>query len=731
LLWADTLRCAVALHQGGDLAAAETLYQEVLRLQPDSFDARHLLGVLRAQQARHAEARELIARALMIKPGDPAALASFGKVQMTLGDFTGALASYDRALAARPGSADLLYARGNALRETGDLNAAEQSYLAATQAQPGFADAWSNRGAVLGRLGRSDEALAAFDRATSLAPNHAQAWNNRATLLGALNRFAESIDSASRAIAAEPGFAEAFANRGSARWRLNQSDAALEDLNRALAINPGLTSALSNRARLLWAQAHDHDLARRDLERLLKLDPDFPLARGDLFYVRASIADWSRFDEDVLALTRAVQAGKLAVQPFIFQACASSSADLLACAQTYAGREYPPQAPLAPAIVQTRPKIRLGYFCGEFRGHATAYLSVGLFEQHDRSAFDVIGFDNGAGDDSPTRKRLESGFDRIIAIGDMSDKQAAERIRAEEVDILINLNGYYGAHRMGVFAHRPAAIQVNWLGFPGTLGAPYMDYILADRTVIPEDKQHFFAEQLVWLPGSYQVNDNKRQIASRTPTRAEAGLPDDAFVFCNFNQPYKLSPAMLAAWLRILARVPASVLWLWANNNIFETNVKHFAARHGIAAERIVIAQPVPVQDHLARLRLADLFLDSLPYNAHTTASDALWAGLPLLTLTGTTFAGRVATSLLNAADLPELVTATPQDYENCAAELAHDPLALRALRDRLAASRDTCALFDTTLFRRHIEAAYRDIWDRRCAGLAPKSFAVRLTASA
>ena len=727
LLWADALRRAVALHQAGDLAAAEKLYQDVLSLHADNFDANHLLGVLRAQQRRYDQAQTLIERAIGVRPGDPAALASYGKVQMALGDFAGALKSYDRALAAHPNNPDLLYARGNALRETGDLAAAEQSYLAATRAQPGFADAWSNLGAVLGQLGRSSEALACLERATSLAPGLPQAWNNRATLLCELNRFAEAIESASRAIALRPGFAEAFANRGSAHWRLNKIPAALADFNQALAIDPDLLGALSNRAKLLWSETCDYELARRDLEHLLRLDPDFPQARGDLFYARASIADWSRFDDDVQALSRAVRAGQPAVQPFIFQACASSSADLLSCATLHAAREYPPQPPLAPATAHERPKIRLGYVCGEFRGHATSYLSVGLFEHHDRGAFEVIGFDNGAGDDSSTRKRLESAFDRIIAISGMSDGRAAERIRAEEVDILVDLNGYYGAHRMGVFAHRPAPLQVNWLGFPGTLGAPYIDYIIADRIVIPEDEQRFFTERVVWLPGSYQVNDDKRRIAAKTPSRAEMGLPGDAFVFCNFNQPYKLSPAQLQAWLAILAHVPHSVLWLWANNPTFELNVKLFAAHHGIAMERIVIAGPAPVEDHLARLKLADLFLDSLPYNAHTTASDALWAGVPVLTLTGTTFAGRVATSLLVAAGLPELVTATPKEYEIRAIELAHDPRSLRVLRDRIVAARNNCCLFDTERFCRNIETAYRGMWQRHRAGLAPAPFAIAL----
>jgi len=719
----ESLRQAFALHQRGDLIAAEKLYQEILRLHPQSFDACHLMGVLRAQQGRASEARTLIERALALKPGDVAALASHGKLLMQLGDFAAAQKSYNQALAARPGSPDLLYARGNAEREAGQLAAAEQSYLAAIKAQPNFADAYSNRGAVLQLMGRADDALANLDRAIALVPNHARALNNRATLLADQHRFAEAIDSASRAIAAQPRFAEAFANRGSAHWQLHRTAEALADFNQALAINPDLTSALSNRARLLWSQMRDFEPARRDLEHLLKRASDFPLAQGDLFYVRASIGDWRQFDTDVAALTRATDAGELAVQPFIYQACATSPASLLANAKTYAAREYPPRSPLQ--LQPGQGKIRIGYVCGEFRGHATAYLSVGLFEQHDRSRFDIIAFHNGARDDSPTRARLEKAFDKIISIRELGDEQAAKRIAEEQIDILVNLNGYYGDHRMGVFAHRPARAQVNWLGFPGTLGASYMDYIIADRVVLPGGEQNLFTEQVVWLPHSYQVNDNRRATAPHAPSRAEAGLPRDAFVFCNFNQPYKLSPAMLQRWLGILTRVPDSVLWLWANTNAFEANIKRFAAAHGVNPARIVIAGPAAQPDHLARLALADLFLDSLPYNAHTTASDALWAGVPLITCTGTTFAGRVATSLLYAANLPELITTTPQDYEELAVALANEPQRLRVLRARLSHQQGSCALFDTEGFTHHVEQAFTTMADRARAGLAPQSFAV------
>jgi predicted O-linked N-acetylglucosamine transferase (SPINDLY family) len=715
----------VALHQAGDLVQAESLYRQALVSAPQSFDAHHLLGVLLAQTGRPGEARHEFDTALALRPGDATALSSIGKLLLAAGDAQGARAAYNTALVTHPGHPGLLFARGNAERALGELAAAEQSYRGTIAADPTHHHAHNNLGAVLERQGQADAALACYSRATELAPGNAEAWNNRAGLLAHLHRYADAEVSASRAVAARPAFAQAFNSRGIARWRLGRNEEALADFNQALTLDPALPGALANRAKLLWSEKRDFTGAARDLEELVRLDPAFPLARGELFYVRATGGDWRHFDTDVAALTLAVRQNQPVVEPFIFQAIATSPADLLANARLHTSREYPPRTPLAANAPHSHDKIRLGYVCGEFRGHATSYLSAGLFEHHDQAGFEVIAFDNGAGDDSPTRTRLEAAFDRIIPIAGMSDLAAAQRIRAEEIDILINLNGYYGAHRMGVFAHRPAPLQVNWLGFPGTLGADYMDYIIADRVVLPEAEQCFFSEKPVWLPHSYQVNDDRRAIAARTPARAECGLPTDAFVFCNFNQSYKLSPAMLQTWLRILARVPHSVLWLWAGHDGHGVRVKQFAADHGIDAARIVIAPPVPGEDHLARLKLADLFLDSLPYNAHTTASDALWVGLPLLTQTGTTFAGRVATSLLQALDLPELVTASQQDYENRAVELAQDVPRLNALRARLAANRTTTPLFNTALFCRHLEAACKDMWQHYIAGDAPKPFAV------
>ncbi|HEX3755840.1 MAG TPA: hypothetical protein VHV26_12280, partial [Rhizomicrobium sp.] len=481
--------------------------------------------------------------------------------------------------------------------------------------------------------------------------------------------------------------------------------------------------ALNNRAYTLWAGLGLLDPAARDLERLLAIDPDFPDARGESLLLRLYGGDWHDYDAQVAAIDAGVRAGRRVVRPFVYQAVSQSPADLQACSRIFAEARFPGVGAVAPGPAGTG-KIRIGYVSADFRDQATAHLMAGLYELHDKEKFEIVAFDNGGSDDSEVRRRMEAAFDKFVPIAALTDEAAAARVRGEKIDVLVNLNGYFGAPRMGIFVRRPAPLQVHYLGFPATLGAPYIDYIIADRMVIPEDERQFYTEQVVWLPDTYQVNDSKRVIAPDT-SRAAQGLPEDSFVFCNFNQSYKLAPATFAIWMKILKQVPGSMLWLLDSFPAFRENLWHEAGRHGVERERLIFAPPAAVEEHLARLKLADLFLDTLPYNAHTTASDALWAGLPLLTLRGTAFPGRVAASLLAAAGLPELITQTPEEYVQLAIALAGDKLRLSGLREKLAKNRLACPLFNTARFARHIEAAFTTMVQIARRGEPPRSFSV------
>ena len=665
----------LAAHKAGRLSEAQAHYEAALREAVGFHPALHLMGLLFFQKQDHARALEWFSRAVAVEPAASiASRAGRGEVLLELNRLEEALDDFDRVLAA----------------------------------DPGMAAVWNNRGLALNALKRHEEALASYERAIALAPLAAQAHNNRGDALRELRRFGEALASFDRALAIKPDDWASLNNRAIALSLMGRMDEALASYDRALAIEPNIPAALHARGNLNWAQKSQLGPAIADLERLVKLASDFPFARGSLMRLKMNAAAWDDYAGQKEILDEGVRAGRPVIEPFIYLALSDRPQDLKACAELYARMRFPAQpAPGAAAAKSGKRKIRVGYVCGEFRKHATLYLMAGLFECHDRDQFDIFAFDNGGSDDSELRRRFEAAVTNIVDIRQTSDFAAAARIRAAEIDILVDLNGYSGEQRLGIFAHRPAPVQVSWLAYPGTLGAPYLDYILADRIVIPEGEEKYFREKVVRLPHSYQINDDKRAIAE-TISRAEAGLPEDGFVFCNFNHANKFTPETFDLWMRILGQVPGSRLWLLAPHAIAQENLKAEARARGVDPARLVFAPHLPFARHLARLRLADLFLDGLPYGAHTTASDALWAGLPLITRRGDSFAGRVASSLLAAIGMDELVTQNTAQFEALALGLASEPARLAAIREKLTHARDRAPLFDTARTTRAVETAFR-----------------------
>ena len=746
----------VALAQMQRPAEAVASLEQALKLNPRHAPCLYSKGLMLAVMGRRDEALASYEAALALNPNMAPAWTNRGNVLRELGRADQALESYDRALAFTPADAALLYNRANALSDLGRFAEAMAGYDRALAQQPDFAQAWASRGSVLLSLERHGEALESLDKALALHPADVEALNNRGVALWHLDRGGEAIASFDRAltiqvrhvptllnraqmlfgmgqlsaalsdydaaIAAQPGSARAWNGRGSVLHALKRGSEALANFDKAVALDPSLADALANRSLLHWTGKGDHAAAVSDIKAALKADPAHPFAQGELLHLKMFGADWEDFDRESQALDQGVRQGRRVVRPFVYQALSHSPADLQKCSRIFADSLNLPAAG-AQAFTHRHDKIRIGYVSAEFREQATAYLMAGLYERHDRGRFEVIAIDNGGGDASPMRRRLESAFDRFLYISQMSDAEAAERIRREEIDILVNLNGYFGVPRMGIFARRAAPIQVNYLGFPATLGTSCMDYIVADETVIPQEERQFYDEQVVYLPHSYQANDDHRAIAGELPSRESLGLPPQGFVFCNFNQAYKITPHGFASWMRILKAVEGSALWLLGSRPPFEANLLKAAERHGIAPSRLVFAPSLPHERHLARLKQADLFLDSLPYNAHTTGSDALWAGVPLLTCRGTTFPGRVAASLLNAVGMPELIVESLEDYEFRAIALARDPQALILLKEKLARNRLTYPLFDTDRFRQDMERVFIAMWQTWRDGNGPKSF--------
>lgn len=700
-------------------------YDKALALEPDYAEAQTNRATALKELKRFDEALAGYDKALALNPGIPVTHYNRANALSDLKRLDEALASYDRALTLDPGYAEAYYNRGNALVELKRPDEAVASYDRALALKPGYAEAYYNRGNALLELKRLDEAVASYDRALAFNPGDAKACYDRGNALFGLKRLGEALASYDRALTLKPDYAEAFNNRGNALYELKRLDEALASYDKALAFNSGIAEAHNNRGNVLL------DLKRPDealaaYEKALALKPDYEFLYGTLLHTRMKLCDWRELTESLEAYEADIRGGKKVTTPFP----ALSLIDLpdlhKQVATIYAGTNYPASEALGSINKRTGTgKIRLAYYSADFHNHATAYLMAELFEAHEAEKFELYGFSFGPGKQDEMRTRVVSAFDKFIDVRDKSDREVARISRELGIDIAVDLKGHTTDARPGIFAERCAPIQVSYLGYPGTMGAGYIDYVIADTTVIPLDRQADFTEKVVYLPHSYQVNDSRRKISGRVFTRQESGLPESGFVFCCFNNSYKILPETFDGWMRILKAVEGSVLWLLEDNPTAANNLRKEAEARGIAGSRLVFANRMPLDEHLARHKLADLFIDTLPCNAHTTASDALWAGLPVLTCTGKSFAGRVAASLLNAMELPELVMHSQAEYEAKAVELATDAGKLREIKLKLEKNRLATPLFDARMFARHIEAAYQAMYARSQSGLPPESIEV------
>jgi len=577
-----------------------------------------------------------------------------------------------------------------ARHRAGDLTGAVAGYRAYLAANPGHASTWSNLGLALRLLGDAAGAIDACRRAVALDGGNANACNNLGLALVAAYRIPDAIEAYRRALALDPRFAECWCNLGQALAAARQPAAAVEAFRRAL-----------------------------------EIVPDHALALAHLVYQSQQHCAWEDLDHWTERLKAVARSDAGEVDPFVLLAICEDPAELVPATRHFARRvaasvAHLPQPRRAAGERPPGERLRIGYLSGNYHDCAVGQLAVELFECHDRARFAVTAYSFGPDDGSPLRQRLAGAFERFVDIGAASVADAAQRIADDGIDILVDLMGYTQGARAGILALRPAPIQVAYLGYPGPVGAASIDYTLVDRFVVPPAGEPFFDEKLVILPGCYQPNDSRRRIGDEAGSRGDHGLPADAFVFCCFNQAYKITPDVFGWWIGLLLDVPGSVLWLLAFNRDAQASLRRELTACGIAADRLIFADRRPLAQHLARLRHADLFLDTWPYGAHTTASDALWAGLPVLTWPGATFAARVAGSLLTVLGLDELIADGPADYVERARRLVTDPAALAAVKARVRAARDRSDLFRGAAAAGKLEAAYRAIWQRHADGLAP-----------
>lgn len=751
---------ALACIHGGQLPQAQALCRQVLAREPRNFNALQLLGHIALQGreypgaarwltaalavnsasapvhsnlavallalGRAREALECCETALRLKSDFPEAQVNHGHALLALGRSSEALDSYDRGLVLEPRFSDAHIGRVNvllALKRYADAVTSCESLL---QIDGRSLDAWNLRGTALLKLQRRDEALRSFDHALSFHPNSAETHNNRGTVLRDLKRLDEALAAYERALRLRPEFAQVYCNVANVGLDMGRIEEAVAHCDRALAIHPDFPEALNIRGTALRVLKRYAEAAST-YESLLRVAPDYGQATSYLLSAKASLADWSGRVELSDRIIQRIADGDSASAPHAFLWISDSAKAQLQCATLYSREQFPAFAPLWTGERYCHDRLRIAYLSADFTDHPVSHLLAGVLERHDRSRFETLGvslFEDASR--NAMRLRMRNAFDHFYDAGDEVDGAIATRLREREIDIVVDLTGHTRNGRLGVLAHRPAPLQIHYLGFAGTSGADYVDYVIGDETVIPPEHERYFSERLICMPHTFLPNDDTQTIALDTPRRGDLGLPEAGFVFCAFNNTYKIGPAMFDVWMRLLRETPGSVLWLRGGEEAVVANFRREAEVRGVTADRLAFASRVPsMAAHLARYRQADLFLDTLPYGAHATARDALWAGLPVLTCTGSSFASRVAASLLTALDLPELIAASLEEYGDRALLLAHSPGMLAELRGKLTHQPAIRPAFDTDLYREHLEAAYLKVHEHQRQGGLPRRCSV------
>lgn len=734
-----------------------TVFDRCLLLDPEQPTFHVHRGVALQTLQRHLEAIQSFDRALSIDSAHAVAWSNRANSLLELGRPADALDSYDQAVRNDPSYANAWSNRANALLQLDRAGESLQSAERALQLNPGSALAWNNRGNALLALDRHEEALSCVDQALRRLPNWPLALTNRSAALQKLGRTALALGSADQALTTAPrdGLAlnaRANALRDLGRWGesltaydsalqshfnspivhfnrgnllldLRRDRDALEDFEHALRCRPAYAQAHFAKGTTLLRLGKSHDAALA-FARAVDLDPELPYARGLLLHSQLMRANWNRYDELRAAVIAAVGDGRSADEPFSFLSVCDNAALQLACARRYGTDKFSPRAPLWQGQRWRHGRIRIGFLSGDLRDHPVSYLLAGVFEQLDRAHFETYALALQPAADGPFGRRVAAAFNHFIDLSADSDLRAAERIHALQIDILVDLAGYTRGTRLGILAHRPAPAQIGYLGYPGTTGTPYLDYLLADESVIPQQSDQHYSESVIRLSGCFQANDDQRAIGPPL-SRADAVLPESAVVFCSFNNTFKINPPVFDIWCRVLLGIKDSVLWLLAESDAAQVNLRREARQRGVDPERLIFAGRVPYAQHLSRLRLADLVLDTLPFNGGASTSDALWAGVPVITIAGEAFAARMSGSLLYSLGLPELVTGSAAEYEQRCLEVAGNRARLNDLRSRLQANRSTAAVFDTTQVCAQLAVAFDQVWQRTQAGDPPAGFSV------
>ena len=679
--------------QNGKISEAKEICNEILKSEPDNFNAYYLLGVIAFQTRNFKKSEELISKAIEINSENSEFYNFMGIVLVHLNKFEESIKNWTKAIEINPNSLD----------------------------------AYNNRGNALIKLKKNESALKDFDQAIKIKPNFAQAYNNRGVVLKDLNRFDLALESSNKAIEINPNYADAYNLKGVILRELKQIEESLNNYDKAIKLNPNFADAHVNRGNLLLNENKQLNLALESFTKALKINPNLNFLFGKYIHTKAWLSNWDSIDEEINSLKNKIISGVKTATPFPILSLIDNPDLQKKNAENYINNQHALVSNLEPIKkkIQNK-KIRIAYYSADFNNHPTSYLMVRLIELHERSDFEIFCFSLDNRKDDEMRKRVLKACDKFLDVSLKSDLEIAEISRNLNIDIACDVMGFTKGNKFQIFAEKCAPIQVSYLAFPGTTGASFIDYVIADKTLISQELKKHYSEKIIYLPDTYQVNDSTKKISDKVFTREELGLPEDSFVFCCFNKNYKILPNTFDIWMNLLKKVKGSVLWLLVENSTARENLKKEAAKRNIDESRIIFAKIMPLADHLARHRCADLFIDTFPYTAHTTCSDALWAGLPVVTRIGNSFASRVSASLLNAIGLSELITHSEKEFENLALELANDKYKLEKLKIKLEKNKISKSLFNTEIYTKNIESSYRTIYDRYLNNLSVEDIEIK-----
>ena len=694
--------------------------ERALLFDNNNVEAYINLGLIEKETKNYSIAIDHFSKVLSLNPEHPECLFIKGQTLYELDRFDQALIEFDRALKFRPDYIDCYYYKGVALYKLQRHHEALLYFEKAIDLKKDHVECLVFIGLTLFELKHFEQALVPYKQALILRPDSTECFNNIGNAMYALQRYSEALLHYDKALVLRPNYAECLYNKARTFLKLSYLNEALLLFKKAIFLQPNHAESWFNQG-VTFLELKDYKEALEHFHQALILKPDLDWLLGNLIHLKMRMCIWSDFDGELIKLFKGVNSNQKTITPFITLPLKDDLKLHRKVAESFVAENHP-YKPILGIVIEKIPhkKIRIGYFSSDFRVHAVSTLTAELFELHDKNKFEIIAFSFGHDDKSLMRERLSQSFNQFIDVSNLSDLAIAKLSHEHSIDIAIDLGGYTTNSRPDIFSYRAAPIQLSYIGYLGTSGAPYIDYLIADKTIISLCTQNYYSEKIVYLP-SYQVNDRKRKISARQFSRKDFGLPMNTFVFCCFNNNYKILPATFDGWMRVLTAVDNSILFLYAENKWAQSNLIIEAQKRGISSERLVFGEHLEPDEYLARYKICDLFLDTFPYNAGTTASDALWAELPVLTLMGESFASRMAASLLTAIDLPELITNSQENYEALAIDLATNPAKLKAIKAKLESNRLTTPLFDTPRFTKHLEDAYTKIYERYHADLPPE----------